>query len=205
MLPESRLKQFFLGILLSILIFVPTVSFAQNKLDLKSSDQILGQIAEPTGLSQEDLSSQSGVLIQRVLGIMGILFFGLAVYAGIIWMLARGNETEAERAQNTLIGAVIGLVVVVSAYSVTNLLLTRLNSTVEGTASSNSDIGDGPPGCCLDRVNAGWACRITTNSDCTRRGTLCEAGDDFCGNADYEFRAEITEIPACVAICEARE
>lgn len=203
-MPSRTVRQFIFGMIIGCVIFVPAFAFAQNKLDLNSSGAILSDVAKPTGLSQENLSTQSGALIQRILAVTGIVFFVLAVYAGITWMLAQGNETQAEKAKNTLIGAVLGLIIVIAAYSVTNLILTRLNTTIQGGESGNPSIGDGPPGCCLDRVNAGWACRITTESDCVQRGKLCEAGDDFCGNADYEFRGGITEVPACVAVCDAR-
>jgi len=44
------------------------------------------------------------------------------IYAGYLWMLARGNEQEVEKAKNIIIYAVIGLVVVLSAYAITRLM-----------------------------------------------------------------------------------
>jgi len=52
---------------------------------------------------------------------LGIVFLGLMIYAGYLWMMARGNEQDIEKAKNIIIYAVIGLVVVLSAYAITNL------------------------------------------------------------------------------------
>ena len=52
---------------------------------------------------------------------LGISFLGLMIYAGFIWMLARGNAQEVERAKNIIIYAVIGLAVVLGAYVITKL------------------------------------------------------------------------------------
>jgi len=65
--------------------------------------------------------------ITKVLGsalaawFVAICFLGLMIYAGIVWMLARGNAQEVERAKNIIIYAVIGLAVVLGAYVITKL------------------------------------------------------------------------------------
>jgi len=55
---------------------------------------------------------------------LGIVFLGLMIYAGYLWMMARGNEQEVEKAKNIIIYAVIGLVAVLGAYSITQLMAT---------------------------------------------------------------------------------
>jgi len=65
--------------------------------------------------------------ITKVLGsaftvmFIGISFLGLMIYAGFIWMMARGNAQEVERAKNIITYAVIGLAVVLGAYVITKL------------------------------------------------------------------------------------
>ena len=55
---------------------------------------------------------------------LGVVFLGLMIYAGYLWMLARGNEQEVEKAKNIIIYTVIGLVAVLGAYSITQLMAT---------------------------------------------------------------------------------
>ena len=47
-----------------------------------------------------------------------------------LWMTARGNESQAEKAKNLITAAIIGLVIVVAAYSITYFLLEKLGSGV---------------------------------------------------------------------------
>jgi hypothetical protein len=54
------------------------------------------------------------------------VFFGLTVYSGFRWMLARGNDEFVQKAKDTLQGAIIGLVIVSLAYALTKFIFSRL-------------------------------------------------------------------------------
>lgn len=58
------------------------------------------------------------LLITTALSFIGVIFLVLAIYGGYIWMIARGNEQEVEKAKNIIQGAVIGLVIVLAAYAI---------------------------------------------------------------------------------------
>jgi hypothetical protein len=78
------------------------------------------------------LSSDSGVitdipsLIGKVVGaglaFIGVIFFILIIYGGFSWMTARGNEQEVIKAKELFYAAVIGLIIVLSAYAITSYL-----------------------------------------------------------------------------------
>lgn len=53
------------------------------------------------------------------LGIAGIAYLILIIYAGIIWMNASGNEEKVEKAKSVIKNATLGLIVVLMAYAVT--------------------------------------------------------------------------------------
>ncbi len=63
-----------------------------------------------------------GKIIGAVLVFLGVVFLILMIYGGYIWMTARGNEQEVEKAKNIIKNALIGLIVVLAAYSVTRLV-----------------------------------------------------------------------------------
>jgi len=44
------------------------------------------------------------------------------VYAGLMWMTAGGNEDRIKKARQILIAAIIGLVIVLSAYAITQFI-----------------------------------------------------------------------------------
>lgn len=64
-----------------------------------------------------------GRFIQTFLSFLGVIFILLTVYAGYLWMTARGKEEKVEEAQSILTNAVIGLVIIVAAYAITYFVL----------------------------------------------------------------------------------
>jgi cytochrome bd-type quinol oxidase subunit 2 len=64
-------------------------------------------------------SNTIGNAIKILLSFVGIIFIILIIYAGYTWMLARGNETEAQKAKDTITRAIIGLFIVLAAYAIT--------------------------------------------------------------------------------------
>ena len=66
-----------------------------------------------------DIPQAIGKVVGAVLAFVGTLFFILIIYSGFTWMLARGNESEVQKAKDMLEAAVIGLIIVLSAYAIT--------------------------------------------------------------------------------------
>lgn len=60
-----------------------------------------------------------GILIGAVLAFVGVLFFALMIYGGILWMTAQGNEQQVGKAKELIRAAVIGIIIVFSAYVLT--------------------------------------------------------------------------------------
>jgi cytochrome bd-type quinol oxidase subunit 2 len=67
-----------------------------------------------------------GTVINIFLGILGVIFLVLIVYGGYVWMIARGNEAEVEKAKDTMTRSVIGLAIVLAAYGITYFVLSKL-------------------------------------------------------------------------------
>lgn len=75
-----------------------------------------------------DVATLLGTLVGKLLAFVGVIFFILMVYAGITWMMARGNEKEVLKAKETMVAAVIGLILVLSAYAITSFVGTNVAS-----------------------------------------------------------------------------
>jgi len=60
-----------------------------------------------------------GKMIGIILSFLGVLFFALMIYGGFLWMTARGNDQQVTNAKELIIAAVIGLIIVLSAYAIT--------------------------------------------------------------------------------------
>ena len=67
-----------------------------------------------------------GELIKTLLSILGIIFIIMIIYAGFKWIQAEGDEGKIGDARKMIIHSVIGLIVVLSAYSITLFVLNRL-------------------------------------------------------------------------------
>lgn len=68
-----------------------------------------------------------GEMIGIVLSFVGVLFLALIIYAGINWMTAAGNDQKIEKSKTLIINAAIGLLIVLSAYAITNFIGSKLS------------------------------------------------------------------------------
>lgn len=66
------------------------------------------------------------MVIQAVLGFLGIIFVVLMIIGGIQWMTAEGNEESVKKAKNRIKNAVIGLVIVVLSYAISVFVINTL-------------------------------------------------------------------------------
>lgn len=66
-------------------------------------------------------------------GLLGTIFIILLVYGGYVWMTAAGNSEKVEKAQHTIRVAIIGLVIIASAYAITYFIFSRLPDSAETT------------------------------------------------------------------------
>lgn len=117
--------------LYSYLIFVGALFFSGLHPLLVNAqtgiDKALGGLntsANKAGLDSNtaDIPTTLGKILSLVLGFTGTIFFILVVYAGLMWMTAAGNDERIKTAQGILKAAIIGLVIVLSAYAITQFV-----------------------------------------------------------------------------------
>ncbi|MBP6884797.1 MAG: hypothetical protein KBC17_03145 [Candidatus Pacebacteria bacterium] len=64
-----------------------------------------------------------GTVVKAALSLIGIIFLSLMVYAGFLWMNARGDEGEIDKSKEIIKSAIIGLIITTAAYSITAWVL----------------------------------------------------------------------------------
>lgn len=96
------------------------------KKTIGDAEGTLGLVAGRAGVENRDISTFVGEIINALLGLTGLIFFILMVYGGFLWMTARGEEDRTKKAKTLIISAVIGVIVIVAAYALTNFLFTKL-------------------------------------------------------------------------------
>jgi hypothetical protein len=92
------------------------------------------------GFGTNDIIDIIGTIIKVFLGLLGIIFLVLTIYAGFLWMTAGGDGKQVERAKKILINAVVGIVIVLFSYAITSFIL---NALLDATGANN---GSGPNG-----------------------------------------------------------
>lgn len=86
--------------------------------------------------SKDALPGLAGTVIGSLLSVMGVIFFILMTYGGFLWMTARGNEDQITRGRETIIAAVIGILIVVGSYGLTRFVLKSVEPTPRPAQSS---------------------------------------------------------------------
>lgn len=178
-----------LAIIFTSTLLASPVFAAPNINDLTS------QIAQKSGyqtagVTDTTLSQTVGMIISIALGLVGIIFLALTVYAGFLWMTAAGDEEPITKAKKILTTSVIGLVIVLAAYSITYFVTNYLYSAtspagnVVGGYDQTVEYGaNGARGCCfsdthqcnpaygaINLPDSGDPQRVNAESKCTRDG-----------------------------------
>lgn len=85
-----------------------------------------------TGLGNATPGDVAGGVINWVLGLLMLIAISLVVYAGILWMTAAGVEDRISKAKSILIGALIGVFIILASYGVTQYVFTNLVEVTNG-------------------------------------------------------------------------
>lgn len=114
------------------LFFLPTIASAE--------DYGLGATAGQAGLTQygDSVPKLAGSIIGTALSMISVIFFILMVYGGFLWMTAHGDEGQVTKAQETIVAAIIGIIVILASYAITNFITTSVVSSQNGNGSTDT-------------------------------------------------------------------
>ena len=108
-------------VLIAILFFLlPAITSAKLS---KDAIKDAGTVAGLAGVKEGTPEAYASNIISGALAVLGIVFLILMVYGGFLWMTAKGDETQATKAKDTITMAVIGLMIVIAAYAATQFII----------------------------------------------------------------------------------
>lgn len=108
---------------MALSLFAP---FAAHAAEIKPN-LYLEKVNATAGFStQNKLPETIGKFINVGLSMLGLIFLVLALYAGFKWMTSGGESKGVDEAKGTLKNAVIGLVITLSAYAISEFVMTQL-------------------------------------------------------------------------------
>ena len=115
--------------LVALLILPDIVSASQSLDNLKTVGEGGTGADNAPWAKSSDTNSMAGIVgivIKAFLGLLGVIFLVLVIYAGYSWMTAQGDEDKVTKAIVTLQRAVIGLIVTVGAYAISLWVVDKL-------------------------------------------------------------------------------
>lgn len=90
---------------------------AENKINLQPG----GDFNTVQGL---EFGTLIGALLKLILVVASLVFFFILVMGGINWILSGGDKAKTEGARNQITAALVGLVIVFSAWAIIQLIYT---------------------------------------------------------------------------------
>jgi len=128
-------------IILTFVLTTACVFFVSSVYAAPSDPHGLKTTATAAGLSTDkSIPEITGQIIGAGLSLMGVLFLGLMLYGGFIWMIARGDSKRVDQAKDTITHAVIGLAIIIGAYAITEFTINALTGGGAVSCEENCDL-----------------------------------------------------------------
>lgn len=114
------------GLAASSLLAAPMVALAVES-PFNAAQTLTNEVGSAAGVgAQKSLPALVGSLINVALGFIGIVLLVLLLLAGFNWMTAGGELEKVKKAQQQIKNAIIGLIVIVAAFAISNFVLGSL-------------------------------------------------------------------------------
>jgi hypothetical protein len=122
------LKSKFLIIIAFIFAWAPAAQAGLFKQETADEIKKRGdQFGSGVGFASEQSPGATiAFLINAFLGLLGIIFIIIIIVAGFNWMTAGGEEEKIRKSKTKITRAVIGLLIVLSAYAITYFVFRNL-------------------------------------------------------------------------------
>jgi len=78
----------------------------------------ISKITDPIDLAK--------IIVRSVLTFVAVIFFLLFLYAGFVWIKARDNAAEVDKAKNIVESAFYGIIILTLAYAISEFVFSQL-------------------------------------------------------------------------------
>lgn len=110
-------------IITGLVTLLPSIAMAQ-----------LTGVAPPAGTARGDLSSVILNVINYVLGFVGVVALAYLIYGGFRYITSGGNEESITVAKDTIINAIIGIIVIGVSAALVNFVVRAVGGAVPAGA-----------------------------------------------------------------------
>ncbi|MEK7139352.1 MAG: pilin [Patescibacteria group bacterium] len=113
---------------LTALVAVPL--FAASAQNSNTTDDFFGVnvVGDELELTTQDVRVTAAKIINAAMSLLGLVAVVIILAGGFKWMTAGGSEDKVEEAKKLIGAGVIGLVIIISAYSIARFVISSLES-----------------------------------------------------------------------------
>ena len=99
-----------------------------TKYGLDTAANTAGSLKSPGTSANTALANEIGLIVGVLLSFLGVIFLLLMIAGGLMWMTAGGNDSKVKTARSLLVAAIVGLIIVLSAYAITTFVSSNILS-----------------------------------------------------------------------------
>jgi heme/copper-type cytochrome/quinol oxidase subunit 2 len=114
------------AVALALALSLPLVFGASLPAQASDLEDNLGDVQSDSDLADASLTEFIGTLISVFISVLGIVLLLLIIYAGFLWMTAGGNTDQVGTAKTIMINSVVGLIILLAAYAISDFVITAL-------------------------------------------------------------------------------
>jgi hypothetical protein len=108
----------------TFILAVPQVAFAQQ---LKLPDCVTTKDSRKAGVcSVDDIVGTGAAFANLVTELSAGLFFGVFIYGGAMYLLSFGDKSRVDKGKKAIVGAAIGMFIVLAAWTITSYIAKSL-------------------------------------------------------------------------------
>ena len=145
----------------------------------ENEGDIFSRIGFETGLGNFGEPTQIIIIVgTTILGIIGVVVVGMIVYGGIIWMTAAGNQEKVTKGRKMVVGAVIGLIIITSAYGIAQLVYSSVGGQA-GTQGGGGGSGTDDCPTASSSRHSSVSCFDSRNACEAKHLGTCNCGQDY--------------------------
>ncbi len=121
-------------------LFVFGIFFYSHTVFAAVTSTSLATVGSSSGLPQVGIGILIARIIRIILGVLGILTVILVIYGGFLYLLSGGDPDKIKKAKKVLTSTLIGLVIILTSYSLASWILNKLTEALMGSGSITSTI-----------------------------------------------------------------
>jgi len=115
-----------------LISFQPIFAGTALQQEIQTATDVVGKEGfDQDAASAVDLPSTVGRVIRIIIGFLGVVMVVIIVYAGFLWMTGGGDPDKIKDAKSWMLNAVIGLIILLAAYTISNFVIEKVFEALE--------------------------------------------------------------------------